>query len=470
MPKKANKRQKIRLDYLGMMKETIGAGGVSGAEIRQLMPALKKAALSVKQKRDDGMLGFMLLPYDAKGRDEIKKAAERIRRDFENLVVIGAGGSSVSSLALHGAIKHPFYNILPAEKRKAPRLFVIEGNDPETLNGLIELLDLRKTCVNFISKSGATASTAVMVKIIMKKMSACGPSAIKENLIITTSRQSGALRMLAAKYGITVFGLPENVSSRFSVLSPAGLLAAAACGVNIDEILKGAAYMDSIISGAEVLKNPAYMMAALRFISDRKFGRKTSVVVPYSDPLKSVCEWYAGLIAGATAREMEKDGRRIKAGITPLVAPAPASHHSMAQLIAEGPPDKVVTFLRVSNPGHDQNIPKEFAETAEFLVLGGKKNKEIIDLQYIGFRDELISSCKPSMTVTLPELTEFTLGQLIYMLESEAVFLAELYNIDAFRQPASDRIETALYRRLGINGAAKRNVAVKAKKSLKYTI
>ncbi|MBP7793369.1 MAG: glucose-6-phosphate isomerase, partial [Candidatus Goldbacteria bacterium] len=275
--------KRIVLNFNNMMKGRLGSQGIDVKDIRKINPKIKQAIKNIKQKREDGMLGFMYLPYDVKVRDEVKKVAELVRNKFENMIVLGIGGSALGTIALRNALKHPFYNMLPAEKRKAPRLFVMDNVDPEVAAGLFDVVDLKKSAVNIITKSGATAETVAFMKILWKKLiDKEGKGKLKDHVIITTDKEKGELRKIANDYGFLSFAVPGNVGGRFSVLSPVGIFPLASIGINIDEILRGAAYMDTICSNDNVWKNPAYMSAILHYISDIKFGRKITVMMPYS--------------------------------------------------------------------------------------------------------------------------------------------------------------------------------------------
>ncbi|HDT14781.1 MAG TPA: glucose-6-phosphate isomerase, partial [Firmicutes bacterium] len=251
MAKKQGRKTAISLDYNNMMKSAVGSRGITEADVNKLKPRLKKAHKALLRKREDNKLGFMMLPYDVKTREDVKKAASAIRMRFENLVVLGIGGSALGTIAVHRAARHPYYNLLSADKRKGPKLFVLDNVDPETAAGIFDVIDIKKTCVNIISKSGSTAETAAFMKIFWKKVSLTGKNkakVFKEHIVITTDREQGALRPLVKKYGLNSFVVPDNVGGRFSVLTPVGLFPLAATGVNIDELLKGAAFMDSLVS------------------------------------------------------------------------------------------------------------------------------------------------------------------------------------------------------------------------------
>lgn len=459
---KKQKRSKLAVNYNNMMKERIGNQGISPSDIAKLKKKISCAVKSIKQKRDDGMLGFMYLPYDAKTRDEIKKVADAVKGRFENFVVLGIGGSALGTIALKTALKHPFYNMLPSEKRKGPKLFVMDNVDPATAAGLFDIIDIKKTVINVISKSGETAETAAFMKILWKKIeTTCGKNKIKDHVIMTTDKEKGSLRQLVGRLGLISFTVPGNVGGRFSVLSPVGLLPLASIGINIDELLKGAAYMDSLCSNENVWKNPAYMRAVLHYISDVKFGRKITVMLPYSNALKDVADWFAQLWGESLGKKFSNDGRIVNEGLTPVKALGATDQHSQCQLYMEGPFDKVTTFIRVEKFSPDIKMPGNFKDDAGISYLSGKNMSKLINAEQKATEMAMTKNQRASMTITLPEISEFALGQLIYLLEVETAFIGELYNINAFDQPGVELGKVLTFAMMGKKGYADKLKQVK---------
>lgn len=445
--------KRIILNYNNMMKERLGSQGIDSKDIKKINEKIKQAVKNIKRKREDGLLGFMYLPYDLKVRDEVKKVAELVRDKFENLIVLGIGGSALGTIAIRNAIKHPFYNMLPTEKRKTPKMFVMDNVDPEVASGLFDIIDLKKSVVNIITKSGATAETVAFMKILWKKMiEKVGKKRLKDHIIITTDKEKGELRKIANTFGFISFIVPGNVGGRFSVLSPVGIFPLACTGVNIDDLLKGAAYMDTICSNDNIWKNPAYMRAILHYISDIKFGRKITVVMPYSNALKDIADWFAQLWAESLGKKHSITGKVVNEGLTPVKALGATDQHSQVQLYIEGPYDKVITFIKTDKFRNDILIPSNFNEEESINYLSNKKMSALLNAEQLATEMALAKNQRPSMTITLPEISEFTLGQLIYLLEVETTFIGELYNINAFDQPGVELGKILTYAFMGRKG------------------
>ncbi len=444
------KKNKIKVNFNNMMMSGLGSYGISEKDIKKLSTKIKIAINNLNQKREDGKLGFMYLPYDTKIKEDIKKVANMAKERFENILVLGIGGSALGTIALQRALKHQFYNLLPKEKRKTPKLFVIDNVDPEVASGIFDVIDLKKTMVNIITKSGETAETVAFMKIVWDKLiKQVGKNKLKDHIVVTTDKNKGTLRKIANEDGFVSFSVPENVGGRFSVLSPVGLFPLACIDVNIDELLKGAEYMDSIVSNPDIWKNPAFMMAVLHYIADKKFGAKITVMMPYSNALKDAADWFAQLWAESLGKKHSNDGKIVNVGLTPVKALGATDQHSQVQLYNEGPYDKVINFIRVEKFRKDEVMPHNFKEEETFSYLSGYTIGELLNIEQKATEIALTKNKRMNMTIVLPEISEFTMGQLIYMLEVETAFIGELYNINAFDQPGVEAGKIATYALMG---------------------
>ena len=156
--------------------------------------------------------------------------AERAGR-FENLVVVGIGGSALGAIALRSALCHPFHNELPGSKRRGARLYVLDNADPARCGALLDMLDLRKTLFNVITKSGSTAETAAQFLAAREAVERTVGDSWREHFVFTTDAEKGDLRALAGSEGVTVSSLsatlhltPPTVSDSLKALVRKGLL------------------------------------------------------------------------------------------------------------------------------------------------------------------------------------------------------------------------------------------------------
>ena len=442
---------RIRVDFNNMMQEAIGKRGIHSEEIEAIAPELD-AAVSAMQKRRVEMK-WRELPYS---QDEIVQDILQTVADFapwcENFVVLGIGGSALGPIAVQQALNHLHYNDLPKERRNGPRLYVEDNVDPERMAALLDVIDPSTSVFNVITKSGGTSETMSQLLIITAMLrERLGEDAIKRHLIATTDANKGNLIKIAKQLNLKTFYVPDGVGGRFSELCPVGLIAAAACGIDIQALLAGAAYADEICSVPDIWKNPAYMLATLQYIAMRR-GHNISVMMPYADSLKYMADWYAQLWAESLGKRYDNAGREVYEGQTPVKALGVTDQHSQVQLYTEGPFDKVVTFLGVDRYREDIKISEGFADIPDVSFLCGHSLNELIKAEQMATEYALMKSGHMSHAITLPEVNAFTVGQLLYLLEVMTAFAGELLHINAFDQPGVEEGKNATYALLGKPG------------------
>jgi len=464
---------RITFDFNNMMSEFVGQEGIDWEEIEALEPTLKKAAAAMVEKREAGQMDWRDLPYNQQEVvKDILETAAQIKEKFDNFVVLGIGGSALGPIAVQQALNHMFYNELPKEKRGGcPRLYVVDNVDPERMEGLFDIIDLEKTVFNVITKSGSTSETMAQFLIVTDLLKAKLGDKYKDHIIATTDREKGNLIKIAREEGFKTYYIPAGVGGRFSELSPVGLLAAAVCGIDIEEMLAGAAYMDEIVSQSDLYKNPAYMAATLQYLA-MKAGKNISVMMPYADSLKYMADWYAQLWAESLGKRYDLDGNEVFVGQTPVKALGVTDQHSQIQLYAEGPFDKVVTFLGVKEYRSRVDIPKGYEDIPAVSFLGGHTLNELIHAEQTATEYALLKANRLNRTITLPEVNAFTVGQLLYFMEVETAFAGELLNINAFDQPGVEEGKNATYALLGRPGYEEKKAELDArpKKKDKYIL
>ena len=442
---------KIRLDYNNMMQEFVGKSGILKSDLDTLN--LDKAKQAMIDKRANGKMDWRDLPYNQdEVCDEIISYVEDIKDKFDAFVVLGIGGSALGPMAVQQAINHPYYNEISREKRGGyPRFYVADNVDPEKLVYLFETIDITKTMFNVISKSGSTSETMSQFMIIKKMLEEKLGEKASEHIVCTTDKENGNLIKIAKEEGYKTFIIPAGVGGRFSELTPVGLLPAAFCGINIKELLKGAAVMDEMCKNDDIYKNPAYMYSILNYLSIKN-GQNICVMMPYADSLKYISDWYAQLWAESLGKKYDNDGKEVYAGSTPVKALGATDQHSQVQLYAEGPFDKIITFIGVEKFKKSITIPEIYTDIPSLGFLAGVTQDDLIKTEQIATEYALLKAGKPNMTITLPEVNENTLGQLLYLFEVATAFTGELLNINAFDQPGVEEGKNATYAYFGRPG------------------
>ena len=462
----------MKLDYNNMLKERIGEKGIPLSALTAIAPKLAMATAAMKEKRPK--MAWRDLPYNqAEVVKEIKAYVAEMKDQIDAFVVLGIGGSALGPLAVQQALNHPHYNELPRDKRgNNPKLYVVDNIDPERLVYLFQAIDPARCLFNVISKSGSTSETMSQFMIIQAMLEEkLGKDKARKHIVCTTDPKSGNLITIAKQEGYKTFYVPTPVGGRFSELTPVGLLPAAFCGIDIDGLLEGAAQMDKLCQQDDITKNPAHMYAALHYLG-MESGKNISVLMPYADGLKLIGDWYAQLWAESLGKKYDNDGNTVNVGQTPIRALGATDQHSQVQLYAEGPYDKIITFLGVEKYRETIQIPNTYGELPSLGFLGGVTHNDLLQTQQTATEYALSKAGRMNMTITIPEINAQTVGKLIYFFEVATAYAGELLNINAFDQPGVEEGKNATYALFGRPGYEKKKAELEAapKKDANYQI
>lgn len=439
---------RISFDYNGMMQSFVGENGIADNVFENMQTDIQRACASMTEKRSS--MKWRELPYtEAEIISDIKSTALHIQQNFDAFVVLGIGGSALGPIAVHSALSHPYYNEFAG--RRTPRFYVVDNVDPERLAMLFDVIRPERTMFNVITKSGSTSETMSQLLIITDILREKLGDSFGSNIIATTDREKGNLIKISKRFGIKTFHIPDGVGGRFSELSPVGLLAAAVCGIDIEEMLAGAAYMDKTVSNDDIMKNPAYMLGFLQ-VEAMKKGCNIHVMMPYSDRLRYFSDWYAQLWAESLGKRVDNDGNIVRCGQTPVKALGVTDQHSQIQLYTEGAFDKVITFIGVKRFGCETAIPHAYDDIPDVAFLSGHTQNELINAELFATEYAVTKSGHMNNRITLPEVNAFTIGELLYMLEVQTAFAGELLNINAFDQPGVEEGKNATYALLNKSG------------------
>lgn len=451
--RKTNQDLRLRFDFNNMMSEFIGEKeGLTLAELKNASGLCKSAFETVQANRGKGMMGWSELPYNqTEIVEDIIATAKSVRKNFKYFVVLGIGGSALGPIATFQALKHLHYNDLPERKRGGPKFYVEDNVDPERMSALFDVIEPEKTMFNVITKSGSTSETMSQYLIIWNLLKEKFGDNAKDHMIATTSYNSGNLIKIAKVEGLKTFYIPDGVGGRFSELCPVGLLPAAVLGINVKAMLKGAAYMDKVCSKSDYKKNPAMAFAIMQYLAIGK-GKNISVMMPYADGLRFMADWYCQLWAESLGKAVKKDGSPAFTGQTPVKSLGVTDQHSQVQLYTEGPFDKVVTFLAVDEYRKEVVIPNGCEEFPNVNFLCGHTLNELITTEMKATEYALCRKNRLNNTIFLPELNEFTLGELMFMLELATAYIGEMFGIDTYNQPGVEEGKNATYAMFGRQG------------------
>jgi glucose-6-phosphate isomerase len=434
---------KIALD-LSKAKPFIGE-----QEIGMLAGQVQLAHEMLHKKTGPGndFLGWVELPlkYDKKEFQAIIKAAEQIKDNSEVLVVIGIGGSYLGARAAIDLLNHSFYNQLSAAKRKYPQIFFLgQTISPTYTAELLELLAEKDFSVNVISKSGTTTEPAIAFRLIKELLvKKYGVEGAKARIYATTDKSKGALEKTAIAEGYPQFVIPDDVGGRYSVLTPVGLLPIAASGVNIQEMMNGAADGYHEYQEMDLSKNPSYQYAAARNALYRK-GKAIEMIVNYEPGLHYFAEWWKQLYG-------ESEGKDHK-GIFPAACDFSTDLHSMGQYVQDGRRDLFETVLWVEKARRSVEIPNDTANLDGLNFLSGKTmdfvNQKAFEGTLLAHNDGGV----PNLVVKVPEITPYFFGKMVYFFEKACGISGYLNAVNPFDQPGVEAYKKNMFALLGKPG------------------
>jgi glucose-6-phosphate isomerase len=460
----------LRLDYTNFMADVV-SGGISSADWRSASAAFATAHTAFGRRRDADELGFLDLPGNAELHRQSTDFAARTRGQFDDVIVLGIGGSALGPIALRTALLKPQWNSLTKEERAAwPRLHVLDNVDPRTIAALLDRLDLERALFIVISKSGGTAETMAQYLVVRARLQNAVGNEVSRHLAFVTDPEKGALRTIARAEKIPAFDIPPNVGGRYSVLTPVGVLPAALTGMDTAALLSGAAEIAKRCETSELSNNPAGTFATLQFLADTKLGRHIHVLMPYSDPLRDIADWFVQLWAESLGKHRTTGDPGI--GPTPLAALGATDQHSKVQLFMEGPPDKTVSFISVDEELVKLEIPKLHSDVKELGYLGGHRLGELLDIERRATAGALARRGRPNLTIHVERPDARHLGLLFMFLEIATIYAGELYGINPLDQPGVELGKQFTYAMLGRADAeqARREWNMLPKPDARFTI
>ena len=414
--------------------------------MKALTESARKLLLS-KSGAGNDYLGWIDLPvdYDKEEFARIKKAAEKIKSDSDVLVVIGIGGSYLGARAAIEFLGHNFFNSVSKDLRKAPEIYFV-GNSISSnyLAGLVDVIGDRDFSVNIISKSGTTTEPAIAFRVFKKMLEEkYGKDGAAKRIYATTDKAKGALKKLADAEGYEEFVVPDDVGGRFSVLTAVGLLSIAVSGVDIDELMAGAASARKRCIENDFDNNDAMQYAALSNIMLRK-GKSVEILCDYEPSLHYTLEWWKQLMG-------ESEGKDNK-GLFPASVDLTTDLHSMGQFIQDGSRIMFETVLNVEKTSREIVIEKEDEDLDGLNYLAGKTMDFVNKCAMNGTILAHTDGNTPNLRVDIPEQTPFYLGELFYFFEFACGLSGYMLGVNPFNQPGVESYKKNMFALLGKPG------------------
>lgn len=413
-------------DVTDCLATKIGDGGLEGAAFQSLLDRLKPALARLKDAHDGNTMPILRLPAQRDDLAALAPLAERYQRRFDDVLILGTGGSSLGSRALYEMADRDTETL-----KAAPKLHIITNVDPFVWDRLISRLDYRKTGIIVISKSGGTTETMMqflsLLPVVLRQIEA---DELGRHITLITEPGDNPLRGLAARYDLPVLDHDPKVGGRYSVLSVVGMLPTLIAGLGAAETRAGAqAVLDQAFAAIEDPAScPAAVGAAISVGLQSERGIGASVMLAYSDRLGSLARWYRQL----WAESLGKDGQ----GTTPIYATGPVDQHSQLQLWLDGPADKMFTVLGGPNDQGGAEIDPNLVDDPRLAYLSGCSMGDLMAASRRATAEALAARGRPVRRIEMARIDEGSMGALMMHFMLETVLAADLMGVDPFDQPA----------------------------------
>lgn len=416
-------------DVSGCLADRVGAGGLAAADLDGLLEAAGPALGRLRAAHADGSLPLLRLPERRDDLAAVAEVADRFREAFDDVVVLGTGGSSLGGLALL-ALADPG----PGASRDGPAVHFLENIDPATfgpaVDGLLGAGRAARTGVVVVSKSGSTAETVLQSLLAVDALrGSCGEGGVGERMVVVTEPRDSPLGLLADRFGMRRLDHDPGVGGRFAALSVVGLLPAMIAGLDPERVRAGAAsVLGPVLAGAAAGDAPPAVGAAVSVGLARHAGVAASVMMPYADRLAMFARWWRQL----WAESLGKGGN----GTTPVAALGAVDQHSQLQLYLDGPPDKMLSLVLTDCRGRGAPAAADLAAIDGLAYLEGRTVGDLLDAEGRATVETLVRSGRPTRTLRVGQPDEGTLGALMMHFMLETIVAADLLGVDAFDQPA----------------------------------
>ncbi len=397
-------------------------------------------------------LGWIHLPSSISKDflNEVKETAKVLRDNCDFVVAAGIGGSYLGARAVIEALSCSF----SAYGQGTKVLYAGNNISEDYLAELTSFLKGKKYGIINISKSGTTTETALSFRLLKDQLVAeQGADFAKKVIVCVTDKCKGAARKMADKEGYKTFVIPDNVGGRFSVLTPVGLLPIAVAGFDIDKLVEGAADMEKLTANEVAFKDNISAQYAVVRNALYKEGKKTEILANFHPKLHYINEWWKQLFG-------ESEGKDNK-GIFPAACDFTTDLHSMGQWIQQGERTIFETVISIEEPNKALTVPSDAENLDGLNFLAGKRIDQINKMAELGVQLAHVDGGVPNIRVSVPQLNEYYLGQLIYFFEKACGISGQLLGVNAFNQPGVEAYKKNMFALLDKPGYEAESKAIK---------
>ena len=397
--------------------------------------------LHERADKENDYVGWLNLPtnYDKEEFKRIKKAAKKIGKESDILIVIGIGGSYLGARAVIESLTSTFCNLQTPKQRKYPQVLYVGNNlSPNYMNELIEYINGKDFSINVISKSGTTTEPAIAFRIFREILeNKYGIDEARSRIYVTTDKEKGALKTLADNEGYEKYVVPDNIGGRYSVLTAVGLLPIAVAGINIDKLMEGAKNAQERFNDSDLKYNECYQYAVIRNILYTKLLKNTEILVNYEPKMHYFTEWWKQLYG-------ESEGKEQK-GIFPAGVDFTTDLHSMGQYIQEGRRNLFETVIQIKTPNTDITINADDDNLDGLNYLAGKTMDYVNKKAAEGTIQAHVSGDVPNIVIEMNKLDEENIGELIYFFEKACAMSGMILGVNPFNQPGVEKYKKNMF-------------------------
>lgn len=401
----------------------------------------------------------------------ILEYAKMVRGKFETIAVIGSADSLSCIQALFQALLMPYWNSLDSDERNNfPKIDLISNIDPDEINGLSSIRNLKKTLIITVSAKEPTPEMMSVFMLAKKKLEDEIGENYRMHMVVCAGFGAGVLKQLANQEGYKTFEFPSNISGIFSLISPCTLLPLALLGIDIQEFFAGIQDSFNNMKNEDIRQNESAKTALIHYLLYSQKGKNFFVFMPYSSRLKSFSDWCCQIKSNILAQACDKNGKNVEIGQIPYNALGCTDQYTLLKMFNQGLNNKVINIIKVETFDTDSIVPNFFDYTAAGY-LGGKSLAELMNAEVNAAKMTLVDNQRPNITITLSKVFPYELGQFMAWYIGVILIQACLYNLNPFERSDSDMLLNYIYAQMGRYGyeATYQEIQNKLKKEIIMT-
>jgi len=421
----------MKINFNLLHESVIGNNGIKYGLVKKYEEKVNQALENMKKFKENGT-NFLSHPFLCQQLSHVKEYSEKLRKKFNNIVIVGIGGSSLGTEAIYTSFREKYADISDKYEKK---LYFIDNYDSRTVEFFIENIDFDKTVFVVISKSGGTLETMSQFFYIKERiLKNHNIDFLRERLVFITDEKKGQLNILNETLKVEKFIIPDNVGGRFSMFTPVGILAASFVGIDIVEINKGVKDATNDFFNTEIEENDFIKYALIQAIYDMERYFHVNAILFYNDRFIKFAEWFRQLW-GESLGKPSKDGKK-HFGTTPIAFRGSTDQHSQLQMFIEGKNDKLYTVISYKEKG---NHKFKKPELEKFSYIEGYDFNDLLNAAKIGTVKSLVEKNRPVIEIELEKFTEYELGYFYQFFMIITAFTGYLFDINPFDQPGVEQ-------------------------------